>query len=112
MKNFVGMGNTIKFTAGGTVLAGEALVIGTLVGVNTSTVYSGQEGVANLTGVYEFAKPGSQAWTLGAKVYWDAANKQATTTSSGNTLMGVAYEVVGSGAGETKGKVRLDGVCV
>ncbi len=58
------------------------------------------------TGVFELPKVGSQAWTVGVKVYWTSGGA-ATTTASGNTLIGTAFAAVGSGAGETLGKVRL-----
>lgn len=112
MKNFVAIGDKVQFTATATVNAGECVAVSTLIGVCAATVYSGQTGIANLVGVYRLKKTASQAWTLGAKVYWDATNKEATTTSSGNTLIGAAVEVVGGGATETLGAVRLNGVTV
>ena len=51
----------------------------------------------------------SQAWTAGAKVYWDNTTKLVTNVASGNTLVGVAALAVGSGADETIGRVRLNG---
>jgi len=44
------------------------------------------------------------------KVYWDNTAKNFTTTVGSNTLVGVASEAVAGGAGDTIGKVRLDGV--
>lgn len=51
---------------------------------------------------------GSQAWSVGAKVYWDDTNKRTTTVSTDNTLIGVAVEAVASGASDTIGRVRLN----
>ena len=51
----------------------------------------------------------SQAWTAGAKVYWDNTAKRATNVASGNTLIGVAVLAVGAGADEVVGRVRLNG---
>ena len=51
----------------------------------------------------------SQAWTAGAKIYWDNTAKRATNVASGNTLIGVAVLAVGSGADELGGRVRLNG---
>ncbi len=112
MKTFVAAGNVQPFTAAADVAAGEIVIIGTLPGVAQAAVANGAAGLANIGGVYTLTKVGSQAWTVGAKVYWDATNKRCTTTATDNTLIGVAYEAVGSGAGLTTGKVRLDGVCV
>ena len=51
----------------------------------------------------------SQAWTAGAKVYWDNSAKRVTNVASGNTLIGVAVLAVGAGADEIIGRVRLNG---
>ena len=66
----------------------------------------------NLTGVYDLPKTASQAWTVGAKVYWDNTAKACTTTVGSNTLIGIAVLAVGGGAGETTGRVRLNGAAV
>jgi predicted RecA/RadA family phage recombinase len=58
--------------------------------------------------VFDITKVGSQAWTVGAKVYWDDTNKRCTTVATDNTLIGVAVEAVASGAGDTIGRVRLN----
>ena len=60
-------------------------------------------------GVVDLAKVASQAWTAGAKVYWDNTAKRVTNVASGNTLVGVAVLAVGSGAEEVIGRVRLNG---
>ena len=61
-----------------------------------------------LVGVFDITKVGSQAWTVGARVYWDDTNKRCTTVATENTLIGVAVEAVASGAGDTIGRVRLN----
>jgi predicted RecA/RadA family phage recombinase len=63
---------------------------------------------AALVGVFDLTKIGSQAWTAGAKVYWDNTNKRSTTVATDNTLIGVATEAVASGAGDTISRVRLN----
>lgn len=110
MKNFVAIGDRIEFVAGATVNAGDAVVIGTLIGICAQTVYSGQTGIANLTGVYRLTKLAGEAWALGAKVYWDAGNKRCTTTVGANTLLGGAAAAALSA--DTVGNVRLNGVTV
>ena len=61
-----------------------------------------------LTGVFDITKIGSQAWTAGARIYWDDTNKRTTTVATDNTLIGAAVEAVASGAGDTIGRVRLN----
>lgn len=110
MKNYIAPGNVQPFVAGAAIAAGEPVLIGTLVGIATAALANGESGLANIGGVYSVAKADSQAWAVGAKVYWDNTNKVFTTTASGNTLAGTAYEAVASTAGLTTGKVRLSGI--
>lgn len=111
MLNFVQKGEHVTLTApGGGVTSGTVYKIGSLLVVATVDADAGDQFVGLVTGVISYTKPGSQAWAEGAKVYWDNGAGKFTTTSGGNTLAGVAAEAVGSGSGETTGKVRLDGV--
>ena len=110
MKNFVARGDVLEFTAGADIESGEGVVVGTIFGIAAGDIADGARGVLNLTGTYRVPKVGSQAWTVGAAVHWDASNKRATTAATGNRLIGCAVEPVGSGAGETSGVVRLNGI--
>ena len=77
-------------------------------GVASGTAALGETVEAALTGVFDVTKIGSQAWTVGSKVYWDDTNKRCTTVATDNSLIGVAIEAVASGAGDTIGRVRLN----
>lgn len=107
MKNFIATGDNVTVAAPYAVSSGGGALVGSLFGVAVNDAENAAEVVLSTRGIYELAKAGSQAWTVGAKVYWDNTNKVCTTSASGNTLIGVATEAVGSGAGETLGKVRL-----
>lgn len=109
MKNFVQEGRTVTLPAPYDRNSGEGALIGALFGVANGDVASGDDGEWDLVGVFDLTKTASQAWAVGAKVYWDDTNKVCTTTASGNTLIGAAVLAVGSGAGETTGRVRLNG---
>jgi predicted RecA/RadA family phage recombinase len=109
MKNYIQPGGSITLTAPYDVTSGSCLKVGSIVGVAAGDALSGEEIETLLTGVFELAKAASQAWTVGAKIYWDDTNKVATTTVTSNTLIGVAVEAVAGGAGDTLGKVRLNG---
>lgn len=52
-------------------------------------------------------KPGSQAWTIFASIYWDDTNKVFTTASSGNTLCGYATAAVSNASNATTGSIYL-----
>lgn len=108
MKNFVQPGSTITLTAPYAVASGDGLLVGAIFGVAAGDAASGEPVEAALTGVFDITKVGSQAWTVGAKIYWDNTNKRCTTVTTDNTLIGVATEAVASGAGDTIGRVRLN----
>ncbi len=86
-ENYVQPGNTITRTAPYAAASGEGLLVG----------------------VFDLTKAGSQAWTVGSKIYWDDTNKRTTTVSTDNAAIGVATEAVASGAGDTVRRVRLNG---
>lgn len=108
MENFRQDGEALTLTApSGGVVSGGVYQIGQLVVVAAQSAAEGASFVGKTRGVFSVTKVGSQAWTVGALVYWDASESYFTTTASGNRLAGYAVEAVGSGAGETTGKVFL-----
>lgn len=111
MDNYVSPGDALPFTApGGGVTVNVPVMIGQLLVVPTVTASAGARFVGQITGVIRATKVGSQAWTEGAVVFWDAGNSHFTTVGAGNFQAGVAAEAVGSGASLTTGYVRLDGI--
>jgi predicted RecA/RadA family phage recombinase len=109
MKNYVQPGATLTLISPYAVTSGNGLLVGSIFGVAAGDAASGATIEAALTGVFDLTKIGSQAWTAGAKVYWDDTNKRCTTVATDNTLIGVAVEAVAGGAGDTTGRVRLNG---
>ena len=109
MKNFVQPGDTITLTAPYAVASGDGLLVGSIFGVASGTAALGETVEAALTGVYDLKKVASQAWAAGDKVYWDNTAKEATKTTTSNTLIGVAVVAVAGGAGDVVGRVRLNG---
>lgn len=123
MKNFVAEGNIITVPTealllGDSVIGGKGyLLSGGLFGVATATVEvtdigQGKDCTIATTGIFDLPKQPSQAWLIGAKIYWDGMNERATTTATGNTLIGIAMLATGGTAGEIIGRVRLNGVAV
>jgi predicted RecA/RadA family phage recombinase len=90
MKNYVQSGESLTLTAGGTLTSGQGLLVGTVFGVVAEGVVSGQLYTLVLEGVFDLPKAASVTPAVGAKVYWDNTNGNVTTTSSGNSLIGVA----------------------
>lgn len=76
------------------VQAGEVVLLGSnTVGVVARDIGKGEEGVVCLKGTFEFPAS-SLAVSAGAKLYWDATNDVATTTSTSNVYLGVAGNTV------------------
>ena len=109
MKNFVQHGLTVTLAAPAAITSGSGVQVGAIFGVAMHDAASGDPLETATTGVYDLTKIGSQAWAQGDKVYWDNTNKRVTKVATDNTLIGVALVVVGSGADETTGRVRLNG---
>ena len=109
MKTYVQPGNTITLTAPYAVVSGVGLLVASIFGVAAGAAALGEAVEAAFTGVFDITKIGSQAWTKGARIYWDDTNKRATNVATSNTLIGVATEAVAGGAGDTIGQVRIKG---
>jgi predicted RecA/RadA family phage recombinase len=107
MKNFVQPGHTMTVAAPYAVASGAGCLVGSLFGVASAAASSGADVEIVTEGVFDLVKAGSQAWTVGARIYWDDTANVCTTTAASNKLIGVAAAAVGSGAGETIGRVRL-----
>ena len=107
MKNFIQPGNTVTVLAPADVASGDGVLVGGIFGVAAFDAASGAEVEITRTGVFSMAKTSAQAWTAGAKVYWDATNKVLTTTASGNTLVGCALEAAANPS--DTGVALLDG---
>ena len=110
---FIQPGDVLELTApSGGVVSGTAYLIGGMVGIAQDTVAQTLPFRFMVTGVHSVTKVGSQAWAEGAVVYWDNVAKNFTTVTTSNYRAGIAVVAVGSGAGETTGIVRLNGVGV
>jgi predicted RecA/RadA family phage recombinase len=106
MKNYVKSGDVLALTAPYARLSGEGALIGTLFGVAMSDVANGAVGEFAITGVMDIAALSTDTASEGAALYWDNTNKRLTTTSSGNTKVGVAVKA--KLAAETTARIRLN----
>lgn len=105
MKNWVQDGNALELTAPYDVASGAGMLVGSIFAIATAVAASGAAVIARTTGVFTLAKATGEAWTVGAKLYWDNTNKRLTTTSSGNTLVATATKAAQSA--DTSGNARL-----
>ncbi|MAY85575.1 MAG: hypothetical protein CML02_02455 [Pseudooceanicola sp.] len=107
MKNAIQNGEVLTLPAPYDRMSGEGALIGTIFGVAQADVVQDARGAFVRRGVFTLAKTSAQAWTVGAKLYWDDTNKVCTTTASGNTLIGAA--VAAAANPSATGDVLLDG---
>ena len=110
MKNYIQKGDLVTITAPANVSAGQLVRVGLLAGVAQTTALSGQPVEIATEGIFDVTKAGSQAWTVGAAIYGTGTNTltATTATTTGNIFLGVAVAAVGSGAGETVGRIMLN----
>lgn len=106
MKNYIQKGEVLTLVAPAAVSSGDGLLVGSVFAVALSDAESGADVEAQVCGVFELPKA-SGAVTQGAKLYWDNTAKDVTTTSTSNTLIGVAVEAAASG--DATVIVRLNG---
>lgn len=107
MKNYIQPGRTLTLPAPYDVAAGDGFLVGSIFAVAAGSALSGADVEGVTDGVFDLKKASAQAWTVGAKIYWDNTAKNVTTTSTDNVLIGVAVAVAANPT--ATGKVRLNG---
>jgi predicted RecA/RadA family phage recombinase len=107
MQGYKHPGEVLEVVAPYALDSGEGCKVGAIFGVATADALISADVRIQVEGVFELVKVGSQAWAKGDKIYWDDGNNRCTTDSAAGMLIGVATEVVASGAGDTTGTVKL-----
>lgn len=110
MKNFVQDGNVLTLPAPYDVVSGAGFQVGALFAIATADAAAGTQVEGSLKGVFTLSKTAAQQWTVGARVYWDDANKRCDSDSTKGGLIGVA--TVAAANPSTVGNVRLNGGAV
>lgn len=109
MKNFVYEGDTLDFTAGGTITSGQLVQVGKLHGVATTAAASGDRVVLQLEGVYTVPKltaAAGDACVLGEPVYFSSGSVSGTDASG--TRLPVGYAMAAANQAATTVAVKLD----
>lgn len=96
MKNYIQKGDVITVTAAAAIESGDAVVVGTKVGVAVKDAAIGEKVAVSLEGVYELPKKAADNIAVGALCYWDADPGEITTTATDNTLAGIAFAAAGT----------------
>jgi predicted RecA/RadA family phage recombinase len=95
MKNAISDGKVLEYTApSGGVVSGGAYLIGSLLVVATASIAQALKFEGKPAGVFDLPKATDDAFSEGLKLYWDDSAKKITTTSGGNTLVGVAMKPI------------------
>jgi predicted RecA/RadA family phage recombinase len=105
MKNYVQEGEALTVTAPYDVAAGAGVKVGAIFGVAINTATSGNAVQIQREGVFDIAKTGSQAWTAGDPIYWDATNKLATNVKGAGLPIG--YALLAALSADATGRVVL-----
>lgn len=110
MKNFVQEGEMMEITAAAAIESGDGVLQGAVFGVAAIDAAIGEKVNIALEGSFELKKKAADSFIQGAKAYWDNTLKEVTSTSVGNSLIGVAQEA--AAAATTKMVVRLNGISI
>lgn len=110
MKNFVQPGNTITVTLPQDTVGGEGVLVGRLFGVAAFSAVNGAECEVAVVGVYDLAKRASDAFGVGAPVYFDSAAKECVDDPDSSADAEIGIAIAAAGAGATTVRVRLHGV--
>nr|DAI45274.1 MAG TPA: protein of unknown function DUF2190 [Caudoviricetes sp.] len=96
MTRYVQKGDAVDYRPTEAVTAGDVIVQGSLIGVARLDIEAGTLGSLAVVGVFDVPKR-TGAIAVGTPLYWDAANKVATATQSGNPYLGKSVQSAESG---------------
>jgi len=107
MKNFHSNGATLTAAAPlGGIASGDVMIVGQVAGVAVHSALEGEPVTLNTEKVYELPKAVA-AIGQGVKVYWNAADKNAVTTATGNSYIGIAWEPAEANATVVRVKLNV-----
>jgi predicted RecA/RadA family phage recombinase len=101
--------DTVDYAPAADVAAGDVVVQGELVGVASREIKAGALGALTVSGVFDFPKAtgAGTAITAGARVFWDAAAKVATTSDGGGANKFLGKSVLAAADGDATVSARL-----
>lgn len=109
MKNYVQKGENITVTAAAAATSGSGVLVGNLFGIAAGDAAIGADLDLVTVGVFTMPKVATDAFTVGAPVYWDDTAKLVTTddNTGNNPEVGLAVTAAGNPSGSVN--VRLHG---
>jgi len=107
---FIQNGNSIDYTPGADVSAGDVVVQGDLVGISKLDIASGALGALAVTGVFDVPKTAGvgEAIDAGVKVYWDVADGVAKEDAEAGANKYLGKTVLAAGDDDATVRVRLE----
>jgi len=100
-------GETLDFTPTEDVENGAVVSLGTRIGVAGTNIRAGEQGQVHVVGVFAMEKDKTEAITMGAAVYYNAAADVITATAADNIPAG--YAAAEAAASDTTVLVKLLG---
>jgi predicted RecA/RadA family phage recombinase len=97
MKNYIQPGVNLTLPAPYNLISGDPAKVGEIFGVASQDAPIGNNVDLVTEGVFTLTKVAANAFTIGAKAYWDDTARLITSTASGNMLVGVAVEAAIAG---------------
>lgn len=109
MKNYVQKGENITVTATAAASSGEGVLVGSLFGIAAGDAAIGEDLDLVTVGVFTMPKVSTDAFTVGAVVYWDDSAGLVTTDddTGSNPAIGLAVTAAANPSGTVN--VRLNG---
>ncbi len=104
MKNKISEGKRIEVAVADTVMSGDIVAIGDLVGIASTDAEDGTT-VIDTEGVFTVPCSTTDDIAVGASVYVSATSGSVTVTATDNTLVGVAVSAAPSGSTEVNIKI-------
>lgn len=90
MKNQTQVGDTLTLVAPSNLTAGQGFLVGAIFAIASQNALSGEQVEGKRKGVYTLPKTSAQAWSVGERIYWDAANNRCDKTGTVGMLIGAA----------------------
>lgn len=108
-RNYIGEGKTVAFVADGDVDSGDAVVVGSQLGVALVAVLDGDSGEASVEGVWELAKATGISFAPGDQLAWDVSAGEFIGPADADTddLVGCAFAYASAETADTTIRARL-----
>ena len=105
----IATGNSVDYTPGAAVAAGDVVVLGSRVLVAVKLIAASALGALASTGAFRFPKGilSGDAIAVGVVVYWDAGNEVITTNAAGGTNKQAGYTRLAAAAADATVDVDL-----